>query len=65
MKKTLTKRELELVLLEIRIQVNETAEILEEFKEHLLSSKFHNDPTIQTTDVLRWLLLHRSIPDGR
>ena len=34
---------------------NEADEALNEFLAYIRSEKFWNDPTIQVTDVLRWL----------
>lgn len=40
---------------ELRASAKGCMEQINLFRVHLLSSKFHNDPTIQTGDVLRWL----------
>lgn len=40
---------------ELRESSRDCMERINLFRAHLLSSKFHNDPTIQTGDVLRWL----------
>ena len=40
---------------ELKLSIQECREVICNFRTHLLSSKFHNDPTIQTKDVLNWL----------
>lgn len=39
----------------LKTSIQECREEIQLFKAHLLSSKFHNDTTIQTSDVFRWL----------
>lgn len=39
----------------LKTSIQECREDIQLFKAHLLSSKFHNDSTIQTKDVLNWL----------
>ncbi len=40
---------------ELRIRIKETADLIQDFKIHLLSAKFSVDTTIQVQDVLNRL----------
>jgi hypothetical protein len=48
-----TKAELQSALVEAQRNAALAFQNLEDLKEYLLSPKFHSDPTVQTSDVLR------------
>ena len=51
----MTKTEMEIMILELKLEMNKAVETMDEFREYLLSPKFDQDPTVQTSDVLRRL----------
>lgn len=51
----MTKKEQEREILKLKLDLVHASEIVANIREYLLSKKFHNDPTVQTQDVLRRL----------
>lgn len=48
-------KKLESEISEMKENQKKTLQSIADFKEHLLCSKYDNDPTIQVNDVFRWL----------
>ena len=42
-------------VLELKVEITRANEALDDLKAYLLSEKFHQDPTVQVSDVLRRL----------
>lgn len=58
-----TKADLTKENTELKIEIIEAHEAITELRAYLLSPKFHQDPTVQTADVLRRLEEVRLNPD--
>ena len=51
----MTKTEMEYYILGLKYEILRAVDDLNELKAYLLSDKFHNDTTVQVSDVLRRL----------
>lgn len=52
---TLTKKEMEQIILGLKMNISRAVDDLNDVKAYLLSAKFHKDTTVQVADVLRRL----------
>lgn len=63
MTKNMTKQDWMYKVLELKLEIAKADDAINDLRSYLLSDKFHKDPTVQVSDVLRYLENVRLYPE--
>lgn len=63
MTKNMTKQDWMYKVLELKLEIAKADDAINDLRSYLLSDKFHNDSTVQVSDVLRYLDNVRLYPE--
>lgn len=63
MTKNMTKQDWMYKVLELKLEIAKADDAIKDLRSYLLSDKFQNDPTVQVSDVLRYLENVRLYPE--